>query len=109
MASPPDFSLQESQSRDGASTLAVGGTLDISTAPRLEQEIERLSTTSHDVVLDLSGVSFMDSSGLSVLISATRRAAAGNWSFGLRGQLSEQVSSLLGLTRTMQHLPFVDR
>ncbi|TDD88840.1 STAS domain-containing protein [Actinomadura rubrisoli] len=55
--------------------VAVHGELDIATAPFLR---ERLHTVLEDpgplVVLDLSGVTFCDASGLALLVGARRRA-----------------------------------
>ena len=60
---------------DGAKvTIAVGGEVDPHTAPQLEGEIRTalLSPSVETLALDLSGVSFMDSSGLRVVISTHR-------------------------------------
>jgi len=45
----------------------ISGELDLSTGPELESAIRSAETTP--VVLDMSGVSFMDSSGLRVILS----------------------------------------
>ena len=52
----------------------VGGEIDASTAPTLEQAFDDLPTGDGRVVLDLSDVSFIDSSGLRVLIALAGRA-----------------------------------
>ena len=60
----------------GRVTVAVRGEVDLATAPELRQQItDRLaSAPANTLHLDLSGVSFMDSSGLLVLLAAQRRA-----------------------------------
>jgi anti-sigma B factor antagonist len=55
----------------GASALAVTGELDIETAPQLSEEVElAVWSTVGAFVLDLSGVTFLDSSGLHALLRA---------------------------------------
>ena len=58
--------------------LSVAGELDIGTAPVLREALLRLlaDTDVEDVIVDLSGVTFVDSSGLAVLLMAARRWAA---------------------------------
>lgn len=51
------------------------GEIDAHTAPDLEQALgERFDSGATSTVLNLSGVTFMDSSGLRVVISATEKA-----------------------------------
>lgn len=55
----------------GASAIAVAGELDIETAPQLSEEVElAVWGTVGAFVLDLSGVTFLDSSGLHALLRA---------------------------------------
>jgi anti-sigma B factor antagonist len=55
------------------------GDLDLSTAKRAEQAIEDAERTGAPmVVIDLRGLSFMDSTGLRVLVSADKRARRAN-------------------------------
>jgi anti-sigma B factor antagonist len=58
--------------------LAVAGELDIGTAPVLRDAFLNLlaDEDERDLALDASGVSFVDSSGLAVLLMAARRWAA---------------------------------
>jgi anti-sigma B factor antagonist len=64
----------ERVSQDGVELVLVDGELDIATAARL---IGVLNTSVEDaiqsVVVDLSNVDFMDSTGLALLINANRR------------------------------------
>ena len=52
--------------------LIVSGELDLATAPQLRAALERLTTDDgpEQVVLDLSGLRFCDSSGLSVFVQS---------------------------------------
>ncbi len=61
--------------RPGTATLAVSGELDTLTAPELDTALgELLGIQDAVLVVDLSGVTFLASSGLAVLIQAARRA-----------------------------------
>jgi anti-sigma B factor antagonist len=66
----------ERTSRDGVDLLFVDGELDISTAPRLLSALnDSITDAPRSVVVDLSSVAFMDSTGLALLINAHRRLA----------------------------------
>jgi len=54
--------------------LQLVGELDISTAPGLREQLMQLLIMDGDIVVDLSGLTFMDSSGISALIVAHKRA-----------------------------------
>lgn len=55
--------------------LGLTGEIDLATAGDVEAELRRIEATDVEVILvDLSGVSFIDSTGLKVLIGAAARA-----------------------------------
>ena len=58
----------------GAGRVAVTGEIDILTAPRLEAVLEAAVDAYDDVLVDLSGVTFMDAQGITVLLAAHRAA-----------------------------------
>jgi len=60
------------------------------------------------VILDLGGLSFLDSSGLRALVILNRRAQAEGWSLTLANP-QPQVVRLLRLTRLDQLLTVVER
>ena len=63
-------------SQDGTTRIELTGELDIATGPDLEQALETpLGQPGGDIVLDLRGVTFIDSSGLRVLLVASRAAS----------------------------------
>ena len=78
-ALPEPFHIFESTS-DGRRVIAPCGELDLSNAAQLE---ERLAGNI-DTVLDLSELSFIDSTGLRVLVSTAQRARAEAWEFTVR-------------------------
>jgi anti-sigma B factor antagonist len=59
---------------DGYELLAVEGEIDIATSPRLIAALnEAVTDTTGAVLVDLSAVEFMDSTGLALLIRVQRR------------------------------------
>jgi anti-sigma B factor antagonist len=61
-------------SNDGVELLLVEGELDIATAPRLISILNQsVQDALQSLVIDLSRVGFMDSTGLALLINAHRR------------------------------------
>jgi anti-sigma B factor antagonist len=64
----------EVEQRGRYTVLAVRGEVDVYTAPRLrERLIELVSQGNHQVVVDLEGVDFLDSTGLGVLVGGLKR------------------------------------
>ena len=63
-------------SRDGATVVEVAGELDLHSAPQLRAELTRAieSSAPPRVIVDLSGVTFLDSTGVGVLVGALKRA-----------------------------------
>ena len=63
--------------RNGYAILAVRGEVDVYTAPRLrERLVELVSQGKHQIIVDLEGVDFLDSTGLGVLVGALKRLRA---------------------------------
>ncbi len=59
------------------SVVDVKGEIDVYTAPKLREKlIELVSEGSYDVVVNLEGVDFLDSTGLGVLVGALKRVKA---------------------------------
>ncbi len=72
------MSLSLSTTTTGATAvLAVGGDIDVYTAPELRTALAALiAAGSERVVVDLSGTGFLDSSALGVLVGANKDLAA---------------------------------
>ena len=91
-----------------AGRLAVVGELDIATRQQLEDEVDALlSKGARSVVIDLGELSFIDSSGLGLLVVLNDQADADGWTLGLT-RPSGQVLSVLRLTGADEHLPFLE-
>ena len=68
MPSDQGLSVEVRRSR-AAITLVASGALDIATGPELRVAALAAANGSHSVVLDLRGVTFVDSSGLGTLLN----------------------------------------
>ena len=102
--------LDFATTRNGTvAVIAATGELDLSGAAALEAEIESLTADPDlgTVVLDLSGLEFMDSSGLRTIVLADMRAREAGRRFALvRGP--ETVHRVFEITRMSDRLDFVD-
>ena len=58
----------------GAVIAEVTGDIDISTVSGLRERLLGLADSGEPLIVDLNGVSFIDSTGLGVLVAAARRA-----------------------------------
>jgi anti-anti-sigma factor len=66
-----------SSETDGVHTIRLAGELDVSCTEPVETEILRAeSTGARTIVIDLSGLQFIDSTGLRLLVEADRRCPA---------------------------------
>ncbi len=63
-----DFEVSIDEHAEAYSIIAVRGEVDLHTAPKVENAIERAARSNATVVLDMSGVAFMDSTALSALV-----------------------------------------
>lgn len=89
---------------DGTVIIRLQGELDMSTAPALGRNLtEALDAMPHAISLDLSGLTFLDSTGIRVLMSSHRRAARQGCAFILRSP-QPSVLRVLKLTGINQLL-----
>ena len=63
-----DFEVSIDEHAEAYSIIAVRGEVDLHTAPKVEYAIGRAARSNGAVVLDMSGVAFMDSTALSALV-----------------------------------------
>ena len=85
-------------SRGDAVILAPSGRLNLVSAPKLKKLADEVVASGRArIVVDLSGVSFMDSSGLGALIGALKSARQAAGDLRIAGA-TEQVLAVLQLT-----------
>ena len=69
---------------DGKTIVAVGGEIDVYTAPKLRDKITELVAAGvYDLVVDMGEVEFLDSTGLGVLVGGLKKVRAHDGSLQL--------------------------
>jgi anti-sigma B factor antagonist len=92
--------------RDEACLIRATGELDRSTADRLSSALDAARADGVTTLLDLSGVSFIDSAGLRVLLRSARAVDAHHWAWFIV-RASSVVRRLVELSGTTSRLPLV--
>ena len=96
------------EDRDGLVHLALVGELDLSTVAKVQEELRRVEASSPaTVVVDLSKLTFLDSTGLRCIVTADERAReAGRRMVIVRGP--DAVQRVFAITRLEERLEMVD-
>ena len=93
---------------EGGVQLLLKGELDLSTIDKVEQELTRLEDERHElIVLDLSGLTFLDSTGLRVIVTADQRARRSGRRLVVR-KGPDTVHRVFTITRLDERLEMVD-
>ena len=96
---------------DEHSVVDVKGEIDVYTAPKLREKlIELVSEGSDDVVVNLEGVDFLDSTGLGVLVGGLKRVRSHDGELVLVCTKSRilKVFEITGLTKVFSIHDSVD-
>ena len=90
---------------DGTAVITVSGDLNIKSAPDLGKTVEKLLQPGLTrLIVDFSNITYIDSSGMGMLVSCFKQAQNNNTSFGL-ASVSGRVCDLLKLTRLQSFFP----
>jgi anti-sigma B factor antagonist len=102
--------LRVTEARDGSAVrLGLYGELDLSTRPQVEEALARAEEwTPATIEIDLSGLTFLDSTGVHMAIEAHERATAVGRELVLL-PASPLLQRIFELTGTEQRLPFRGR
>jgi anti-sigma B factor antagonist len=94
---------------DGAVSVAIGGDLDIASAPAVRERLLSLLRPGAWLVVDMSAVRYADASGLAVLASTQRRAVLLGGGLRLAAPRPEVAEALTvtGLSRHLTAYPTV--
>ena len=97
-----------SEDRDGLVHVALVGELDLSTVAKVQEELRRVEAASPaTLVVDLSKLTFLDSTGLRCIVTADERARAeGRRIVIVRGP--DPVQRVFAITRLEERLEMVD-
>ena len=103
MPEPLAFSAR-AERRDGAAVVVVGGELDLAAVDTLRTVLARPEAQADTLVFDLRDVTFIDSSGLSVIVASHQRLRASQGRFAVvvsRPSAVQRLFELCGLTETL--------
>jgi anti-anti-sigma factor len=106
-AAGPAFGFTLGDGGGGAEWVRVSGELDRVTAPQLAQLLGQASRRARIVVVDLRGLTRVDSSGVDTIVAASRNAHDDGGRLVLVRGLS-QVERLLALTGALRAVEIVD-
>ena len=90
---------------DGIVAVCLEGEFDLSNVRDLSDEIDRVLEAGNDVILDLSQVTFMDSSIISILVQGSREASARQQRMVLQLGTAAVVERVLELFAIEQVVP----
>src|ERR1700735_1058698 len=97
-----DLGLAVDDTHPPFTVLAAKGELDVYTAPRLREKlVELVSQGKHQIIVDLDGVDFLDSTGLCVLVGGLKRLRShdGDLALVCNQQRILKVFEITGLTK----------
>lgn len=106
-----DLSLTTAHADGPTAVVTIGGDIDIETAPALRNHGLELIARGHPhLILDLTHVTFCDSSGLNALIGILRCAMAANGSLTLAAVPARMVRmlDLTGISTALPSYPSTD-
>lgn len=92
------------ESKDGYVIVTVGGELDVVCSQRFDDCLTEASVGSDQVILDLSGVDFMDTTALAVIVGHWRRQIAAGGALLLAGA-RYRYTKALWITGLADRLP----
>jgi anti-sigma B factor antagonist len=99
-----EFSIQ-TVTEGPTTTLRVAGEVDLATADELNQAAAAaLEGGTKALVIDLAEVTFLDSTGLAVLVAVTNQTSAGGISLTIRDP-APRVRNVIRITGLGQFLP----
>jgi anti-sigma B factor antagonist len=94
-----------SREHEGSHTLLLEGELDIASAPMLEATIEDVCASGpRELILDMTGVEFVDSSGLNAILRGKALCEENGCDFCL-SPAQRPVARVFELTRLIDRLP----
>ena len=93
---------------DGLVVVAASGEIDMSTSPQLRAALVDPEASGPAVVLDLRSVTFMDSSGLGIIVGQHKRAREEGYRFAVSVAGAPEVRRILELSGLVDVLQVVE-
>ena len=89
--------MEERFERDGTLRLTLVGELDVATIDHLCLRLRELRKGGYGVRLDLSGLAFVDRSGIQEIIRQVAGARRDHWQLEVDGPMTDQVARTIDL------------
>jgi anti-sigma B factor antagonist len=102
---PAPFAVTVSTMADHEVRVSVEGELDLVSAPELEETLKRQLLASNDVLLDLSSMDFIDSTGLHAIVESVRTAKAVGRKLKLSADLPQHARRLMEIVGLLPFIP----
>lgn len=100
--------MQYSQRQeDGFTVIELNGEVDLSCSPDARQQILDVIEAGQSLLIDMSGVTYIDSSGVASLVEGYQAARKKNQQFGLVA-VSQAAMSVLSLARLDKVFPIYE-
>lgn len=99
---PDDLLSVEISARDGVGLMVVAGEIDIATGPFLRESVRGLLAGGHrNILVDLDAVTFIDSTGIGILVAFYRAVAGQSGELGLvcNNRICRRLLDMAGLNR----------
>ena len=98
--------MESRQTESGVTVLAPSGRLDVTGAPALKEAVsEAMKNGNPRLVIDMEGVTFVDSSGLGSVVSALKQVRTSKGDLRLAAP-NQQVRVVLELTTLDRVFPY---
>ena len=94
-----------SDQADGWMVVRASGEVDMATVDRLDAAV-REQAAEHPVLVDLSGLTFMDSSGVRTIHGLLAAARQDRWTLRFSPGLRDNVRQVLWMTGMLDAMPF---
>jgi anti-anti-sigma factor len=96
------------EQRDAGVVVIATGEIDLWSAPEVNAALAKHRTRDASVVLDLRGVTFMDSSGLGLIVESNQRARKHGFRFAVAVGGASDVHRILEMSGHTRVLELVD-
>ena len=91
-----EFSVRVAERAGGGTEVTIFGELDIASAPQLRSALERAVDADGEVELDMRACSFIDSTGIAVVVRAARSLSEDGRTLRIKG-VRDRVRGILEL------------
>ena len=102
---PAPFAVAVSRLGDHEIQVAVTGELDLVSASQLEEALKRELLADNDVLLDLSDMEFIDSTGLHAIVESVRTAKSVGRKLKLSAELPAHARRLMEIVGLLPFIP----